>query len=65
MPLADFRRAIEVNLIGTFNLLCLFAAASKLDPTETGERDVIVNTASIAGFEGRIGHKARLRPISG
>lgn len=56
MPLDDFRKGIEVNLIGTFNILRLTAAAmAELDPLETGERGVIVNTASIAGYEGQIG----------
>jgi NAD(P)-dependent dehydrogenase (short-subunit alcohol dehydrogenase family) len=59
MPLDDFRRAIEVNLIGTFNLLRLFAdAASKLVPLESGERGVAINTASVAGYEGQIGQTA-------
>ncbi len=59
MPLDDYRRAVEVNLIGTFNLLRLFgAAASRLEPLETGERGVVVNTASIAAFEGQIGQTA-------
>jgi NAD(P)-dependent dehydrogenase (short-subunit alcohol dehydrogenase family) len=59
MPLDDFRRAVEINLIGTFNFLRLFAdAASKLDPLEGGERGVIINTASVAGFEGQIGQTA-------
>lgn len=59
MALADFRRVVEINLIGTFNILRLFAdAASKLDPTETGGRGVVVNTASVAGFEGQIGQTA-------
>lgn len=59
MPLDDYRRAVEVNLIGTFNLLRLFgAAASRLEPLATGERGVVVNTASIAAFEGQIGQTA-------
>ena len=59
MPLADFRRAIEINLIGTFNILRLFAdAAAKLEPLEGGERGVAVNTASVAGYEGQIGQTA-------
>ncbi|MDI6025369.1 SDR family NAD(P)-dependent oxidoreductase [Corticibacterium sp. UT-5YL-CI-8] len=59
MPLDDFRRAIEINLIGTFNLLRLFAdAASKLEPFESGERGVVVNTASVAAYEGQIGQTA-------
>lgn len=56
MPLAEYRRGIEVNLIGTFNMLRLFAdAAQHLDPLEGGERGVIVNTASVAAYEGQIG----------
>ncbi|ADZ70940.1 SDR family NAD(P)-dependent oxidoreductase [Polymorphum gilvum] len=59
MPLDEYRRVIEVNLIGTFNCLRLFAAAaSALDPLETGERGVIVNTASVAAYEGQIGQTA-------
>lgn len=56
MPLDDFRKGIEVNLIGTFNVLRLAAAdMADLDPLEGGERGVIVNTASVAGYEGQIG----------
>jgi len=56
MPLEEYRRGIEVNLIGTFNMLRLFAdAAQNLDPLDGGERGVIVNTASVAAFEGQIG----------
>ncbi|KAA0679946.1 SDR family NAD(P)-dependent oxidoreductase [Roseomonas genomospecies 6] len=59
MPLDDFRRVIEVNLIGTFNMLRLAAAdMGKLDPLESGERGVIVNTASVAAYEGQIGQAA-------
>ncbi|MCB8837571.1 SDR family NAD(P)-dependent oxidoreductase [Aurantimonas sp. VKM B-3413] len=59
MPLDEFRQAIEVNLIGTFNLLRLFAAAaSQLDPLETGERGVAINTASVAAYDGQIGQTA-------
>jgi NAD(P)-dependent dehydrogenase (short-subunit alcohol dehydrogenase family) len=59
MPLSDYRRAIEINMIGTFNLLRLFAeAAAKLDPLDGGERGVMVNTASVAGYEGQIGQTA-------
>jgi NAD(P)-dependent dehydrogenase (short-subunit alcohol dehydrogenase family) len=51
-----FQRIIAVNLVGTFNVLRLAAAAmADLDPTEDGERGVVVNTASIAGIEGQIG----------
>jgi NAD(P)-dependent dehydrogenase (short-subunit alcohol dehydrogenase family) len=59
MPLDAYRRVIEVNLLGTFNLLRLFAeAAATLEPTETGERGVAVNTASVAAYEGQIGQTA-------
>lgn len=54
-----FRKVIEVNLIGTFNVLRLAAAdMATLEPLEEGERGVIVNTASIAGYEGQIGQAA-------
>ncbi len=56
MKLADFERVIRVNLTGTFNMLRLAAAEmSELDPLTGGERGVIVNTASIAGYEGQVG----------
>jgi NAD(P)-dependent dehydrogenase (short-subunit alcohol dehydrogenase family) len=59
MPLADFARVIQVNLIGTFNLMRLAAAAmSALEPDAGGERGVIVGTASVAAFEGQIGQAA-------
>lgn len=59
MPLDDYRRAIEVNLIGTFNTLRLFAGVcAELEALDTGERGVIVNTASVAAYEGQIGQTA-------
>jgi NAD(P)-dependent dehydrogenase (short-subunit alcohol dehydrogenase family) len=59
MPLDAFERVIRVNLIGTFNLLRLAATAmSRLDPLDTGERGVVVNTASIAAYDGQIGQAA-------
>jgi NAD(P)-dependent dehydrogenase (short-subunit alcohol dehydrogenase family) len=59
LPLENFSRVINVNLIGTFNMLRLAATAmSKLDPLEEGERGVIVNTASVAAYEGQIGQAA-------
>jgi NAD(P)-dependent dehydrogenase (short-subunit alcohol dehydrogenase family) len=59
MALSAFERVIKINLIGTFNVLRLAAAAmSALDPLEDGERGVIVNTASVAAFEGQIGQAA-------
>ncbi len=58
-PLEQFETVIRVNLIGTFNVLRL-AATAMLDtePTESGERGVCVNTASIAAFDGQIGQIA-------
>ena len=59
MQLAAFARVIHVNLIGSFNLLRLAAAEmSALDPLDDGERGVIVNTASIAAYEGQVGQAA-------
>lgn len=57
--LESFARVIEVNLIGTFNVIRLAAAAMHdNEPNEEGERGVIVNTASIAAFDGQIGQAA-------
>ncbi|HEX6142215.1 MAG TPA: SDR family NAD(P)-dependent oxidoreductase [Geminicoccaceae bacterium] len=60
MPLADFEAVIRVNLIGTFNLMRLAAAdMATLEPAGAdGERGVIVNTASVAAFDGQIGQAA-------
>ena len=60
MPLEHFQKVIDVNLTGTFNVLRLCAEKmSMLDPiNEIGERGVIINTASIAAFEGQIGQAA-------
>lgn len=60
MPLAEFRKVIDVNLIGSFNLLQLAAAAMiPLTPIgDSNERGVIINTASVAAFEGQIGQTA-------
>lgn len=58
-PLVSFARVITINLVGTFNVMRLVAAAlSTGTPTETGERGVIVTTASVAAFEGQIGQAA-------
>ncbi|MEA3019907.1 MAG: hypothetical protein QOI47_1431 [Actinomycetota bacterium] len=58
-PLADFRRIIELNLISTFNVSRLLAdSMSKNEPNADGERGVIIQTASIAAFEGQIGQVA-------
>lgn len=59
LPLEDFSRVIAVNLIGSFNMIRLMAAdAQTLDPMADGERGVIVNTASVAAFDGQIGQAA-------
>ncbi|WBB61290.1 SDR family NAD(P)-dependent oxidoreductase [Streptomyces sp. WMMC500] len=59
MPLAEFRRLVELNLVATFNLDRLQAwHMSRNEPDEGGERGVIVNTSSIAAFEGQIGQVA-------
>lgn len=58
-PLDQYRRVIEINLIGSFNMIRLFAdAAAKLEPLQGGERGVIVNTASVAAYDGQIGQAA-------
>lgn len=57
-PLADFSRVVEVNVVGTFNMLSQFAARLvTLEPIGE-ERGVIVNTASVAAFDGQIGQAA-------
>lgn len=57
--LALFRKVIEVNLIGSFNMLRLVAdRASKLEPLADGERAIIISTASVAAFDGQIGQAA-------
>lgn len=57
--LESFRRAIEINLVGTFNVLRLAAQAmAQNTPDREGERGIIVNTASIAAFDGQIGQAA-------
>ena len=59
MSLADFKRVIDINLIGTFNMMRLAAAEmSMLPPLAGGERGVIISTASVAAFEGQIGQAA-------
>jgi NAD(P)-dependent dehydrogenase (short-subunit alcohol dehydrogenase family) len=58
-PLDHFARVIQVNLVGTFNVIRLAAAAMAANtPSEGGERGVIVNTASVAAFDGQIGQAA-------
>ncbi len=58
-PLAEFTKVINVNLIGTFNVIRLAAAAMiESTPVDGEERGVIVNTASVAAFDGQIGQAA-------
>jgi NAD(P)-dependent dehydrogenase (short-subunit alcohol dehydrogenase family) len=58
-PLASFAKAININLIGSFNPLRLAAAAiAKEEPDADGERGVIINTASVAAYDGQIGQAA-------
>ena len=58
-PLDKFARVIGVNLVGTFNMIRLAATAmAGAEPADGGERGVIVNTASVAAFDGQIGQAA-------
>ena len=57
--LDNFKRIIEINLVGTFNVIRLSAEAmAKNTPNEAGERGVLINTASVAAFDGQIGQAA-------
>lgn len=59
MPLEDFNKVIQINLVGVFNVIRL--AAEKMinnTPNEDGERGVVINTSSIAAFEGQVGQAA-------
>lgn len=58
--LDSFRRVVDINLIGTFNMLRLAVAAMQENPAteDDGERGVVINTASVAAFEGQIGQAA-------
>lgn len=58
LALELFERAIRINLIGTFNVLRLAAAAMQQNDPIDGDRGVIVNTASVAAFDGQIGQAA-------
>jgi NAD(P)-dependent dehydrogenase (short-subunit alcohol dehydrogenase family) len=60
MPLDDFSRVIQINLIGTFNVmrLCAEKMSAQQPVQENGERGVIINTASVAAFEGQLGQVA-------
>lgn len=58
MPLAEFQRVIDINLVGTFNVLRLAAhRMAQLEPAND-ERGVIINTASVAAYEGQVGQAA-------
>jgi NAD(P)-dependent dehydrogenase (short-subunit alcohol dehydrogenase family) len=58
LPLADFRTVVEINLVGTFNVLRLAAAAMiDLEPLD-GDRGLVVMTASVAAFDGQVGQAA-------
>ena len=57
--LASFQRVIAINLVGSFNMIRLAATAmSGQEPTADGERGVLINTASVAAFDGQIGQAA-------
>jgi len=60
MPLEDFRRVIDINLVGSFNMMRLVAADLYAEPAldDIGERGVIINTASVAAYEGQVGQAA-------
>ena len=59
MPLENFSKVVQVNLVGTFNILRLAAAdMAQREPNADGERGVIINTASVAAYEGQIGQAA-------
>lgn len=59
LPLEAFSRIVNINLLGSFNMLRLAAAAmAKGEPQADGERGVIINTASVAAFDGQIGQPA-------
>lgn len=58
-PLGHFKKVIDINLVGTFNVLRLACVVmSKNEPNENGERGVIVNVASVAAIDGQIGQAA-------
>lgn len=59
LDLGFFSKVVEINLIGTFNAIRLAAAAmARTEPLESGQRGAIVNTASVAAFDGQIGQAA-------
>jgi NAD(P)-dependent dehydrogenase (short-subunit alcohol dehydrogenase family) len=58
MPLQNFARVVQVNLVGTFNVIRLAANAMSQNEPVDGDRGVIINTASVAAFDGQIGQAA-------
>lgn len=59
MPLEFFERVVKINLIGSFNLMRLFAASlQSAEALQDGERGVVISTASVAAYEGQIGQSA-------
>jgi NAD(P)-dependent dehydrogenase (short-subunit alcohol dehydrogenase family) len=57
--LERFRKVVEINLVGTFNVIRLAAAAiARTEPLDDGQRGVVINTASVAAFDGQIGQVA-------
>jgi NAD(P)-dependent dehydrogenase (short-subunit alcohol dehydrogenase family) len=59
LPLSDFAKVIHINLIGTFNISSQAAQAMALNqPDEQGQRGIIINTCSVAAFEGQVGQVA-------
>jgi NAD(P)-dependent dehydrogenase (short-subunit alcohol dehydrogenase family) len=58
LPLADFRRVVEINLVGTFNVLRLAAAVMADNEPLDGDRGLVVMTASVAAFDGQVGQAA-------
>ena len=60
MPLEDFKRVIDINLVGSFNMMRLMAADLYAEEAldDVGERGVIINTASVAAYEGQVGQAA-------
>ncbi len=58
LPLEDYRRVVEINLIGTFNLLRLTAEAMAANEPVDGDRGLVVMTASVAAYDGQVGQAA-------
>jgi NAD(P)-dependent dehydrogenase (short-subunit alcohol dehydrogenase family) len=65
LPLEDFARVVDINLVGTFNVLRLAAAAMLENEPVDGDRGVVVMTASIAAYDGQVGQAAYAASKSG